>query len=1011
MIFLRFLRISALLPLAVLPFAVTLAQIEPPVSTPKIAEEQDYAFAYGLFSDSLYRLAGEQFDRFLTKYPKSIKVVDASYLAVECRFQEAQYDAAIRGFERFVRSYPNSRLSDDAWFRIGESYFRLKKFPSAVASFKTVLEKFPSSDLAGEAAYWIGESYAADGDYPNAQKYYMLAYENYPANRLRDYALYAVGWTYQKRSQYERAIESYENLILKFPQSALRGQARLRIGECYFASKDYTRTIQFLTVSLAGLTSDDEKGEALYQIGEAYYQTGDYKEARNQYQAFLSAYPDHRLHEQAQYALAWSYLKLKDYPKAVGAFDELAGDSSEIGQAALFRRGVAEKLSGAPDDARTTWQSVLTRYPSGPYADNATYELGVLSFEKGDVDVASGEFDRIVARFPTSDVLADAHRMKGECLIAKSQFSQAIGEFEKALAVQGGDPATRAAASYQAAWSNYKAGNLERAEASFKAFLKDYPGDARATEAEFWLAEAYYQGGKYRPALESYGRVLASAGRVKKEEALYGSAWSHYKLAEFRDAAALFDRLAKDYPSGTFAADARLRVADSYYSLKEYSRAAGSYRSFIRTFPSNASADYATYQLGQAMFRSGDNSQAVSEFQSLLRNYPNSDLRDDAQYAIGWVSFQNKDYTEAIRDFRLMISQYPTSPLVPKALYSIGDAFYNMNQYGEAERAYREVIERHATSPAVADAVIGLQYCLVAQGRSSDAVAFVDEFIAKNPNLEASQALQLKKAELYYGQKQYGEAAKAYLDYVSRYPKSGQVPLALYWAARSRASEGKLSEAIPLYLRAASSAGVSPSVATASLLEAADAARQRSDNAQMKGILDRIEREYPQSEAALMAGYLKGSVALEGKAVETAREEFNAVIAKSPSSGPAALSKLALARLALKANDFQTATGLSESVASSRTDSIGAEGQYLVGAVKLAQRDWEGAITALLKIRYIFPKEDRWMAESYLGMGEAYEQLKEPRRARDAYQAVLRYPQQRESVAEARRRLGRLESQ
>jgi len=43
------------------------------------------------------------------------------------------------------------------------------------------------------------------------------------------------------------------------------------------------------------------------------------------------------------------------------------------------------------------------------------------------------------------------------------------------------------------------------------------------------------------------------------------------------------------------------------------------------------------------------------------------------------------------------------------------------------------------------DAVIGLQYCLVAQNRSADAVAFVDEFIAKNPNLEASQALQLRR--------------------------------------------------------------------------------------------------------------------------------------------------------------------------------------------------------------------------------------------------------------------------
>jgi len=994
----------------VFPVLLATAQIQPPVSTPKIAEEQDYAFAYGLYSDSLYRMSAEQFDKFLAKYPKSIKAVDASFLAVECRFQEAQYDGAIRGFERFVRSNPHSRLSDDAWFRIGESYFRLRKYAQAVNSFKTVLEKFGSSDLAGEAAYWIGESYAADGDFVNAQKYYLMANENYPSSRLRDYAQYALGWTYQKRQQYGRAIESYENLILQFPQSELGGQARLRIGECYVASKDYTRAIQFLTVAVASMSSPDEKGEALFQIGEAYYQLGDYKEARNQYQAFLSAYPGHRLTDQGRYALGWAHLKLKEYPQAITQFDELAADSTRIAQAALFRRGVAEKLSGSPELARATWASILERTPKGEYADNARYELGMLAYDAGDVGAARKDFDGLIAENPGSDVLADAHRMAGECLIAEGQFAAAAGRFERALAVAGADPATAASASYQLAWAQYKSGELEKAEASFRAFLTTYPSSPRSAEARFWLGETYYQRGKYRPALEAYNQVLQTPGAKKMEEALYGSAWSHYRLAEYREAAKLFERLSSEHPKGAFASDARLRVADCYYSLKDYGRAATAYRSFVRTFGADPSADYAIYQLGQALFRSGDYPESVAQFQSLLQKYPNSELRDDAQYAIGWVSFQKKQYMDAIRDFRLVLSKYPSSEMVPKALYSIGDAFYNLNQYDEAERAYREVIAKHSQSPYVADAVIGLQYCLVAQNRSADAVAFVDDFIAKNPNLEASQALQLKKAEIHYSQRQYGEAAGAYLSYATRYPASRQVPSALYWAARSRRSEGRSSDAVTLYLRAASAEGVSPTVATSALLEAAELARAMRDQARLNEILARIEREYPQSEAALVAAYLRGAVALDGGSREQARSQFTSLIAKSPSSAPAAMARLALARMALADNDLKQATTLAEAVATTRTDSLGAEGQYLVGAVKNQQRDWEGAITALLKIRYIFPNEERWMAESYLAMGQAYEGLKEPRRARDAYQAVLRYPAQRESVDEAKRRLGRLET-
>lgn len=994
----------------VFPALLATAQIQPPVSTPKIAEEQDYAFAYGLYSDSLYRLAADQFDKFLAKYPKSIKAVDASFLAVECRFQEAQYDGAIRGFERFVRTHPHSRLTDDAWFRIGESYFRLRKYAPAINGFKTVLEQFASSDLAGESAYWVGESYAADGDYVNAQKYYLMAFENYPSNRLRDYAQYALGWTYQKRQQYGRAIESYENLIVQFPTSDLRGQARLRIGECYMASKDYARAVQFLTVAVASVTSPDEKGEAVFQIGEAYYQLGDYKEARNQYQAFLSGYPDHRLGDQGQYALGWSYLKLKEYSQAIAAFDALAPGSTAVAQAALFRRGVAEKLSGSPDRARATWESILQRTPTGDYADNARYELGMLAYDAKDVAAAQQQFDALIADHPTGDVVADAHRMAGECLVALNQFGAAAGRFERALAVEGVDPATAAAASYQLAWAQYKSGALDKAEASFETFLATYGSSPRSAEARFWLAETYYQRGKFRPALEAYSQVLQRPGSTKTEEALYGAAWSHYRLAEYREAAKLFERLSAEYPKGSFVADSKLRVADCYYSLKEYGRAATSYRSFVRTYSTNPSADYASYQLGQASFRTGDFSESVGQFQTLLQKYPNSELRDDAQYAIGWVSFQKKEYADAIREFRLVLSAYPSSELAPKALYSIGDAYYNLKQYDEAERAYREVIAKHSKSSYVADAVIGLQYCLVAQNRSADAVAFVDDFITKNPNLEASQALQLKKAEIHYGQRQYAEAASAYLSYATRYPKSRQVPSALYWAARSRRLEGKSSDAVTLYLRAASAEGVSPTVATSALLEAAELARAMGDQERLSEILSRIERDYAQSEAALVASYMKADVALDGGSREQARSQFTALIAKSPSSAPAAMARLALARMALADSDFKKATDLAEAVSTTRTDSLGAEGQYLIGAVKIAQRDWEGAVTALLKIRYIFPNEERWMAESYLAMGQAYEALKEPRRAREAYQAVLRYPQQRESVDEAKRRLGKLET-
>src|SRR3989304_8912037 len=120
-----------------LSFFLLVFPVFPQVTSPGkpggLVEEQDYAFAYGLFKDGLYQLAADQFDLFVKKYPASMKKVDATFLSIESRFQQQQFDKARRLFSRFVSDYPDSRHTDDASLRLGESFFRLQKNEAAVA--------------------------------------------------------------------------------------------------------------------------------------------------------------------------------------------------------------------------------------------------------------------------------------------------------------------------------------------------------------------------------------------------------------------------------------------------------------------------------------------------------------------------------------------------------------------------------------------------------------------------------------------------------------------------------------------------------------------------------------------------------------------------------------------------------------------------------------------------------------------------------------------------------------
>jgi len=106
-----------------------------PAPNSNIAEEQDYAFAHGLYKDGLFLIATEQFDKFIKKYPQSVRIQDAQFLRADCLFQQEQFSAAAREFSIFVGQYPTSILSDNARFRLAETYSKLKRSRDAIESY------------------------------------------------------------------------------------------------------------------------------------------------------------------------------------------------------------------------------------------------------------------------------------------------------------------------------------------------------------------------------------------------------------------------------------------------------------------------------------------------------------------------------------------------------------------------------------------------------------------------------------------------------------------------------------------------------------------------------------------------------------------------------------------------------------------------------------------------------------------------------------------------------------
>jgi TolA-binding protein len=976
-----------------------------PVPNSSIAEEQDYAFAHGLYKDGLFQIAAEQFDRFAKKYPQSVKLQDALFLHADCLFQLEQYPAAASELSSFVNQYPTTVLSDNARFRLGETYLKLKRSRDAIETYKTILDHPKNPAVAGEAAYWIGDIYLKDADFNNALKYYTLSYEGFPGNRLQDYAAYSVAWTNQKKGEYATAADWYKILIDKFPKSSLVASARVKVGECYYYAKDYPRAIEELTALKPSIDSMALRGDADYLIGESYYNLNQFDKAQKQYEFFLTEYPGHHLSNEVQYALAWTLFKEKQFAPAAQAYGKLAGAADQLGEASQYREGVAEKLAGDRQTALATFRKVWARAVRGDYADNALLDAGTILFEDKKTDEAKVCFKKIVTEFDSSDVLADANMMLGECYVADGAYDDARSAYEKALSYDNASFETKVNSAYQSAWCSFKLKKFKDATAGFTKFLSSYPGHPKSVEALYWLAESDYQGGDFKGSLKQYQAIAAVAKHPRREEGMYGIGWSYFKLADYSKAIDAFEKLIIAFPSGKFSFDARLRLGDCYFQQKDYKKAAGAYRTVVRLFPKNSGADYALYQLGQTYYRSGDHDQASDQFAALIKTYPRSTLADAAQYGLGWMKFQQKDYLGAIKDFQVTVSTYPSSELAPKAYYSIGDAYYNLKQYGAAEKSYREVIQRFPKSSLAGDALSGIQYCLVAQGKSKEAVGAIDTYVKENPSSPNTEQLELKKGELLFSQKQYQDAAQVYRTFADAHPQSSLRPQALYWLGRSLEEVDSLLEAARIYQDAANAANAPVTIKGNALLESARIYLKQKDYEQSFKVLDVAEKNLGGTDFASQVAYLKGLVFYENGAFDDAKAKYEFVVSKYPSTVEADEARIGLTRIALRAKDYAAAQTYSQQVATTRTDEIGAEAQYLSGAAYVASGDVQSAITAFLRVRYVFPSHEGWLAKAYLGLGKAYEQAKDGAKAKESYQQVLQLLKSGEDFEEASRLL------
>jgi len=122
---------------------------------------------------------------------------------------------------------------------------------------------------------------------------------------------------------------------------------------------------------------------------------------------------------------------------------------------------------------------------------------------------------------------------------------------------------TEKEAIYASAYENFRAGRYQEARQEFQSYLKAYPQSEYAANAQFWIAECYFNEKNYEQAVLEYEKVIANyPGSNKLPYALLKQGLAFLQLGDKTSARAIFQTIIKDYPNTNQASIARAKLLE-----------------------------------------------------------------------------------------------------------------------------------------------------------------------------------------------------------------------------------------------------------------------------------------------------------------------------------------------------------------------------------------------------------------------------------------------------------------
>jgi len=1006
-----------------------------------------YFAANALYNKKLYKLAAEEYRKFLALHPDHPKALHAKLGLALCEYDMKRFREA----EALFRELANSKDApnqDQVHNLLGQCLLIAGKPAEAELAFRWCVDRGKDKyfmelpGLGENTSESPGISVPTDLE-PLERSYAGLVEALYqqrkwketvktaaelakivPKGRYTPRARFLGSLANYNLEEYAKASATLRSLIQTDPNFPYREDAYFLLADCQYKLGHIDGAIknnEIVARKLKGRLSVD----ALFRLGYIKFMNKEYRAAMRDFSELRSLHANHEYAPQAGIYLGRCHMETGDYAKAQSILGKLAEKGNVKAEATLWLSEVflkQKKYATAIDILKPA----LRTFATSKLMPNLVFNYASAMMGQGKYAEAAEQFGRVAGDFKEFHLTPDSMRLRAFCANRAAKYQDSLKLCDEFLKKYPNDPSAEDVAFLKAE-NLYFLDKYQRAIKAYRDFIP-WEGESKYTdEARYRIASALCAMKKCDDALSEMKPLLQK--KVKGEffnQLYYMAGLCEYNTGEYESAIKDFMKFAEDYPTAENADIAMLKAALARIKLDEKKQALKILRKLVATYPKKKAYPHALSELGKLLYFDKNYKEAEKHLAAVLADYPETPFAPQAEYYLAWIDISKKRLDSALDRFEHVVSKYKDSVFAPDALFQCGIVYLEKKDYAKSQDAFSKFIGAYPANPKKERAEFYLAIALSRQGKSGKIGNVFKAFIKNNPKSSLVQRALYEAAWRAREDKRIPEARGNYKTLLKNFPVGSLAERANFELAELEYEAKNYDEAISLLDRLLAK-DVADSLRAKVYYRMAWCLLARKQKSDALDYFEKLIQQYPDDPNVAVAAYQAGEIKMEDKNFETALQRFQTAV---DAKNNAEVKELATLRL----GETQTLTGrwnaaqktfetfmaefpdskydrrarlwrgwclenkqkFADAVSDYEAvlkfhlrDKLSARAQFQIGECQMAMKKYDDAIKAFVMVELNYPKEKNWAARASLELGQCLDRKGDKKRAFEQYKKVV----------------------